>query len=426
MKLCFVIDARSPIAQNWVRYFIDQGHEVHIISSYPCDDYILPGSNLRVIPLGLSGLSRIKHDGSIAERALPSVGKSQLIKPLLAQIRSGRLSFLSRFLIDWLVPLDLYRQVSALRQEISSIQPDLVHAMRIPREGIAAALATPPTIPLILSIWGNDFTLWAQRNPLRGHQTRRAVQRADAIHSDCYRDMRLAEDWGFDSNLPELVVPGAGGIHMRAFQPMSADNSLRDRFQIPPDAVVLLNPRGIREYVRNEVFFAALHRLVQECENIRVICTGMQNNPVVEDWIIQYKLQPWVTLLPMMSHEDMAALYQVADISVSPSQHDGTPNTLLEAMACGCFIVAGDIESIREWINHEENGLLCDPADQEALGAVLIEAVQNVELRQRAARINRKLIEERADYQRMMPKVTEFYHQVRQHKQLTKRVIEST
>ena len=30
--------------------------------------------------------------------------------------------------------------------------------------------------------------------------------------------------------------------------------------------------------------------------------------------------------------------------------HDGTPNTLLEGMACGCLPVAGDLDSIREWL----------------------------------------------------------------------------
>ena len=37
-------------------------------------------------------------------------------------------------------------------------------------------------------------------------------------------------------------------------------------------------------------------------------------------------------------------------MTVSPSTHDGTPNTLLEGMACGSFPIVGDLESLREWI----------------------------------------------------------------------------
>jgi glycosyltransferase involved in cell wall biosynthesis len=58
-----------------------------------------------------------------------------------------------------------------------------------------------------------------------------------------------------------------------------------------------------------------------------------------------------------------ADVFRGAQIVVSPSIHDGTPNSLLEAMACGCFPVAGDLESIREWITHGQNGLLFDAND---------------------------------------------------------------
>lgn len=60
----------------------------------------------------------------------------------------------------------------------------------------------------------------------------------------------------------------------------------------------------------------------------------------------------------MRSNCGMAELFRLSSVAVSPSLHDGTPNTLLEAMDCGCIIVTGDIESVREWINDGENGSL--------------------------------------------------------------------
>ena len=37
------------------------------------------------------------------------------------------------------------------------------------------------------------------------------------------------------------------------------------------------------------------------------------------------------------------------------------PEAILEAMALGCFPIAGDIESVREWITPGVNGILVDP-----------------------------------------------------------------
>jgi glycosyltransferase involved in cell wall biosynthesis len=99
-------------------------------------------------------------------------------------------------------------------------------------------------------------------------------------------------------------------------------------------------------------------------------------------------------------------------VSVSPSMHDGTPNTLLEAMACGCFPIAGDLESIREWLVRGETGLIIDPADDEGLAWAILRALQDDGLRQTAARRNIEVIRQRADYPACMQQAEGFYRQV--------------
>jgi glycosyltransferase involved in cell wall biosynthesis len=108
----------------------------------------------------------------------------------------------------------------------------------------------------------------------------------------------------------------------------------------------------------------------------------------------------------------MAQLYRQAQVVVSPSKHDGTPNTLLEAMACGCFPVAGDLESIREWITPGWNGLLVAPDDPGSLARAVVEGLGNAGLRIRAAEINQGLIRERASYSKVMASAAGFYGQV--------------
>jgi glycosyltransferase involved in cell wall biosynthesis len=99
-------------------------------------------------------------------------------------------------------------------------------------------------------------------------------------------------------------------------------------------------------------------------------------------------------------------------VVVSPSTHDGTPNTLLEAMACGCTPVAGDLESIREWITPGLNGLLVDPGDPLGLADAICEALGNARLRARAREHNQIMIRERAEYQGVMHKAESFYEKL--------------
>ena len=173
MKLLFVADGRSPIAQNWIRYFA-QAHEVYLATTFNCSpDFPLTG--LQVIPVAFSGLKRASQ------------------RPGTAPARTVGLRTAIR---QWFGPLTIRRAASQLRSFIERVKPDLVHAMRIPYEGMMAADAYTGT-PLLVSTWGNDFTLHAPSTRLMSHYSRWTMQVADALHADCQRDVRLAREWGF-------------------------------------------------------------------------------------------------------------------------------------------------------------------------------------------------------------------------------------
>jgi glycosyltransferase involved in cell wall biosynthesis len=108
----------------------------------------------------------------------------------------------------------------------------------------------------------------------------------------------------------------------------------------------------------------------------------------------------------------MADIFRSAAVLVSPSTHDGTPNTLLEGMACGCFPVAGDLESIREWITPGVNGLLVDPSNPDSLADAILSALDQPELRARAAEQNQRIIADRADYAQSMARAEAFYNRL--------------
>jgi len=141
----------------------------------------------------------------------------------------------------------------------------------------------------------------------------------------------------------------------------------------------------------------------------RFLCPAMADESIAQNWINGLKLAPHVELLPQLTRTQMGELFRRAQVTVSPSIHDGTPNTLLEAMACGCFPVAGDLESLREWITPGVNGILFDPNDPHALAEAVILALEHPALREIARKMNLQMIEERAENRQVMEKSEEFY-----------------
>jgi glycosyltransferase involved in cell wall biosynthesis len=395
MRLLFIADGRSPIATNWIRYFAESMDEVHLISTFPCETD-LPLDSYSNISVAFSGTSQ------------PSQS------PLEHKVPGGASGIGLRTIIrHWLGPFTVLLAARRLRESVDAIRPDLIHAMRIPFEGILAEASDPPS-PLIVSVWGNDFTLHAPASPFMRKLTRRTLFRADGLHVDCMRDKRLAIEWGFPENHPVTVLPGGGGIKTDVFFPkVKGDNSKLEKaaFQngLSEDAEIVVNPRGFRAYVRNDTFFKSIPFILDKKPQTRFYCPAMAGEKQAEVWIKKLGIEQAVRLLPKLSQEKMASLLRVAAVTVSPSEHDGTPNTLLETMASGSFPVAGDLESIREWIRDGVNGLLVDPDQPESLARAVLQALGHPELRQEAAVKNVKIIRERAIYENVMSKARSFY-----------------
>ena len=132
-------------------------------------------------------------------------------------------------------------------------------------------------------------------------------------------------------------------------------------------------------------------------------------NSQAQKWIAELGISEQVDLLPLQSQQEMAEWFRQSQISISITTHDGTPNTLLEAMASGCFPIAGDIEALREWITPGVNGLLVDPDDPKALASGILEAIEDPEMRKLASEENIQLVIERAEYEKVMQAAEEFY-----------------
>jgi len=392
MRLLFVCDARSPIALNWISYFVERGDEVHVASTFDFTPH--PGfASVNVIPVAFSQLKGSQSNQRTRDNNKWVLWNSSLVNFRMAVRRMA-------------APFTIRSAAENLSNLISQIQPDLVHAMRIPFEGIltARALREIENPPMIVSVWGNDFTLHAAATQWMSRSTKQVISRADGLHTDCQRDQRLASDWGFASDRPNLVIPGNGGIHLELFNPPMEEAESR-KFTV-------INPRGIRAYIRNDTFFAAIPLILAQLPDTKFICPGMLGEAEAEKFIGALNLTSAVDLLPKVPRHEMADLFRSTAVAVSPSTHDGTPNTLLETMACGCYPVAGDLDSIREWIEPGVNGSLIDPCDPYDLSQAVISALSQEEIRRQAAQFNIALIAKSAEYHSSMDRACNFYQTI--------------
>jgi len=407
--ILILADGRSPTAQSWIKSLIALKYRVSLISTYPCQS--LPGlENFAILPVALSQFASGSSNTNPNPKA-SSTPKSTLKKSV------RRFANLFQRLRYYLGPISLCFRAREYKKLIAKLQPDLVHALRIPFEGMLGSY-TPPSTPFVVSTWGNDLTLHAKGSFLMHSRTRKCLQRANGLTSDTRRDLRLARQWGLADSAPTLVVPGCSGIDMQSILDPDAVLFNASAYHIPQGNLWAVNPRGMRPgSVHNDVFFAAIPLVLQKHPEVIFICPNFAGSRQAEDWLDLYNIRQSTFLLPKLPQQELWALFKHSELFISPSSHDGTPNTLLEALACGCFPIVGDIESLREWIKDGKNGLLIDPQDPQALADAISQALESSKLRQEAAKLNKTLVQQRASLAINQPKIKKFYtHVISQHK----------
>ena len=93
------------------------------------------------------------------------------------------------------------------------------------------------------------------------------------------------------------------------------------------------------------------------------------------------------------SRTDIAELMSGFDVFALPSIAEGTPVTILEAMACGLPVVASKVGGIPEVVEHQATGLLVPPSDAAALAEALAVYVKDPQMAARHGAAGRLRVE---------------------------------
>ncbi|MFT4577842.1 MAG: teichuronic acid biosynthesis glycosyltransferase TuaC, partial [Nitrospinales bacterium] len=112
----------------------------------------------------------------------------------------------------------------------------------------------------------------------------------------------------------------------------------------------------------------------------------------LEKQILDVKLEQKITLLGSVDHNSISKWLKAADIFVHPSQSEGTPNVLLEAMACGLPVIASKVGGIPELIKDNTEGLLFESNSKDDLKEKLNRLTQDKQLQKILAKNAQKKI----------------------------------
>lgn len=217
---------------------------------------------------------------------------------------------------------------------------------------------------------------------------RQALRRADLTFFQNPDDEALFRQLGLlDSGANTLVVNGSGIDTARFEQaPLPKD--------IPSFLLIarLLGDKGVREYVA-----AAARVRERHPDAVFRLVGDIDANP---DSVTCQELDGWIATAHIEylgKLDDVRPAIAESSIYVLPSYREGTPRTVLEAMAMGRAIITTDAPGCRETVVEGENGFLVPVKSVDALVSAMERFILEPELVARMGQRSREIAEEKYD-----------------------------
>lgn len=352
MILLLIADSRSIHTQRWAEYFARRGHEVHIITYDPMN---------RTIP-------------GVTEYVLTS--------------RTGNLylAFIPRHF--------------AIKKLVKQIRPDLIHAHFIAKYGFH--LPGLCRCPAIVSAWGDDVLILPKKSRLIRWYTRRVLDSVDLAYAVSKNiEQHIIADFSIAGSKVRYLP---FGIDTDMFSQKTGENR-KDR-----DTVEVFSNRGYFPVYDNATLligFAIAYR-----KDLRLHLTLKGDGPLeneIRDLVAALNLNDVVTFRKRTTYADVPDDYRGADIFITTSVSDGTPVSILEAMASGLPCIATAVGGIPEWVEHNQTGLLIKPGSPEQVADAILTLAADPTLRIRMGTAARDVVLKNGQWNNLMAQAEKDY-----------------
>ncbi|WP_031527733.1 glycosyltransferase family 4 protein [Dyadobacter crusticola] len=139
--------------------------------------------------------------------------------------------------------------------------------------------------------------------------------------------------------------------------------------------------------------------------NYLLIGTGKREEDVLADW--PAILKPFVQVVPAFPRDMEAKFLNDASIVVLPSNFEGQPLSILQAMAAGKCCITTNCCGQKDFIENGKTGFLFEPCDAEALAGLIADCIADEHLIQKIGAAAKAAVADRT-WERVSSEVVQY------------------
>lgn len=290
-----------------------------------------------------------------------------------------------------------------LRALLRRLGADVVHGFLFDAQIAARIAGRWARVPVIVDSERNsDY----QIRPLRRLCYRLTRGCVDAvIANSCAGAQFHRREHGYAAERYSVIY---NGVDTERFRPRDAA-AVRQELGLAPDDFVVGIFGSFKRQKNHALFFASAARLVARQPRTWLLVVGdtlvggsrgtAENKRRVAELVARLGLQDRSLFLG--NRLDPERLYPACDVVALPSLYEGTPNVLLEAMACGVPVVATAVGDNAYVVVEGTTGFLVPSGDETAFAERLAQLAADADLRVRMGAAARRRAEEAFSLQRL-------------------------
>ncbi len=276
--------------------------------------------------------------------------------------------------------IDLFqdlRALSAMRRLIREYQPDVVHTHTAKAGFVGRLAARLEGVPVVVHTFhGHVFKGYfnAVKSKLFVLMERLAARWADTIITltDSLR-RELVNQYHITRKGHITVLPL--GLDLTPFvEAPRKSGTFRQAWDIPPEAPLIGIVARLAPVKNHRLFLETAQRILQQRPDAYFAIVGDgEDGDMLRAYAAELEIAERVVFTGWQ--KDTAAVYSDIDVKVISSKNEGTPVTIIEALAAGCPVVSTDVGGVRDMLEGGTFGRLVPYGDPDALATAVLETV---------------------------------------------------
>lgn len=306
----------------------------------------------------------------------------------------------------WIQKINDRDTAKVFEDYLNEIKPDVVHsfALYLSCSPIISVMEKYADLKWMYSSWGSDLFYFQHQNKYL-KEIKRVLPRVNYLFTDCQRDYKIAQQYGFTGEFLG-VFPGGGGYDLEKL----------NQYRLPFDERKTIIIKGFQGRSGRAIsVLKAIMNLQEQLSEFEVVVFGADSE--VFDFVSQSTLFNWKNLQikARVLQEELFDIMGKSLIYIGNSNSDGIPNTLLEAVCMEVFLIQSNPGgATAEIIQHRINGMLIEhPENVNEIKDLLLKVLNERHLIEKGIIYNTQTLKPSLEYNIIKNKVIERYDSIK-------------